>query len=438
MLIKVFMLDKNLKPMNPVHPAVARILLSERKAQIHRAQPFAIRLKAVSYAEPQSLQLKLDPGSVTTGMALVDHLSGEVVWGAELTHHGRLIKKKLEKRAAQRRARRSRKTRYRATRFLNRTKPKGWLAPSLMHRIHNILTWAKRLRALAPISGISMELVKFDMQRIENPSISGIEYQQGALQGYEVREYLLEKFNRTCAYCGAKGVPLQVEHVIPKARGGSDRVSNLTLACGNCNQAKGAQSIDEFLAHKPALLKKIKAQLKRPLKDAAAMNATRWEIWRRLTAFGLPVECGSGALTKFNRTRQGLPKEHWLDAACVGKGTPALHLGGVQPLFIKSYGRGSRQIWQTDAYGFPKRPRAKEKTKFGCRTGDWAIAVVPKGKNQGTHVGRITTRQRPSFAVGKVDGIHPKHIRVLQRNDGYEYSFTKPPQSSLKSAAAGN
>lgn len=424
-MIKVFTLDKNLKPMNPVHPAVARILLRDRVARIHRFAPFSIRLRAQHDAVSHGLQLKLDPGSVTTGIALVDHQSGEVVWGAELTHHGRLIKKKLEKRAAHRRARRSRKTRHRAARFLNRTKPKGWLPPSLMHRIHNILTWVSRLQALAPISSISMELVKFDMQHIENLNISGIEYQQGALQGYEVREFLLEKFNRTCVYCGAKGVPLQVEHVIPKARGGSDRVSNLTLACAACNQAKGAQSIEEFLAHKPALLKKIKAQLKRPLKDAAAVNATRWELWRRLTATGLPVECGSGALTKFNRAQQGIEKAHWLDAACVGKSTPTLRLGNVAPLFIKSYGRGSRQIWQADAFGFPKRPRDREKTKFGCRTGDWAIAIVPKGKNQGVHIGRITTRAKPSFAIGKVDGIHPRHIRVLQRNNGYEYGFAQ-------------
>ena len=294
-----------------------------------------------------------------------------------------------------------------------------------MHRIHNILTWVSRLQALAPISGISVELVKFDMQRMENPDIAGVIYQQGALQGYEVREYLLEKFNRTCVYCGAKGVPLQVEHVIPRARGGSDRVSNLTLACATCNQAKGAQSIEEFLAHKPALLVKIKAQLKRPLKDAAAVNATRWELWRRLTATGLPVECGSGALTKFNRAQRGIEKAHWLDAACVGKSTPTLRLGKVTPLFIKSYGRGSRQIWQTDAFGFPKRPRAKEKTKSGCRTGDLGIAVLLKGKNQGVHIGRILTRNKPSFIVGKIDGIHPKHIRVIQRNDGYDYGVVK-------------
>ena len=422
-MIKVFVLDKNLTPQNPVHPAVARILISEGKAQIHRAQPFCIRLRSVSKQTVHGLQLKLDPGSVTTGIALVNHQSGEVVWGAELVHHGKLIKKGLEKRKAQRSTRRSRKTRYRPARFLNRTKPKGWLPPSLKHRLYNVMTWVNRLRKLTNITGISLELVKFDMQAMQNPEVSGILYQQGELAGYEMREYLLEKFNRTCIYCGAKNVPLQIEHIIPKAKGGSNRISNLALACDTCNKAKGVLSLEEFLNDKPTLLKKIKAQLKTPLKDAAAVNATRWELWRQLTALGLPVQCGSGALTKFNRTRQGLPKAHWLDAACVGKNTPTLLPLKVDSLYIKSYGRGTRQVWQTDSFGFPKRPKAKEKTKFGFRTGDWVRAAVPKGKLQGTHIGRLTTRGRPNFVVGKADGIHPKHIVLLQRNDGYEYSL---------------
>ena len=437
-MINVFVLDKNLKPQNPVHPAVARILLSERKACVHRAQPFCIRLSVASFQAPHGLQLKIDPGSVTTGVALVNHASGEVVWGAELTHHGRAIKKKLEKRAAQRRSRRARKTRYRAARFLNRTKPKGWLPPSLLHRVHNTLTLAQRLCKLACVTGVSMELARFDTQAMESPGIAGALYQQGTLQGYEVREYLLEKFERKCVYCGAKGVPLQVEHVVPRALGGTDRVSNLALACEACNQAKGKQRIEDFLAGDQKLLKKIKAQLKAPLRDAAMMNATRWCLWRKLTELGLPVECGSGALTKFNRAQQGLAKEHWLDAACVGKSTPVLRLRDVAPLFIKSYGRGSRQIWQTDAFGFPKRPRAKAKEKFGFRTGDWARAAVPKGKNKGVHIGRITTRQKPSFGVGRVDGIHPKRITLLQRNDGYEYSYAQPPQVRSRSRSAVN
>jgi 5-methylcytosine-specific restriction endonuclease McrA len=84
-----------------------------------------------------------------------------------------------------------------------------------------------------------MELVKFDTQLMENPDISGIEYQQGELAGYEVREYLLEKWGRKCAYCSETDLPLQIEHIIPRSRGGSDRVSNLTLACEGCNRLKG-------------------------------------------------------------------------------------------------------------------------------------------------------------------------------------------------------
>ncbi|WP_197047582.1 HNH endonuclease, partial [Planktothrix serta] len=68
------------------------------------------------------------------------------------------------------------------------------------------------------------------LQQLENPEISGIEYQQGELQGYEVRQYLLEKWSRKCAYCGVENVPLEVEHIHPKSQGGTDRISNLTVA----------------------------------------------------------------------------------------------------------------------------------------------------------------------------------------------------------------
>jgi len=132
--------------------------------------------------------------------------------------------------------------RYRAPRFLNcGNKAKGWLAPSLQHRVDTTVAWVNRFQQLVPVAGIAQELVRFDMQVMENPEISGVEYQQGTLAGYEVREYLLNKWNRECSYCGAKDVPLQIEHIHSKACGGSNRVSNLALACQPCNQKKGAQ-----------------------------------------------------------------------------------------------------------------------------------------------------------------------------------------------------
>ena len=230
---KVFVLDTNKQPLDPIHPGWARKLLDTQQAAVFRQCPFTIILKTERVnPQVQSFRLKLDPGSKTTGLALVNETSGEVVFAAELAHRGQQIKKALDGRRAVRRRRRARHTRYRKPRFANRIRPVGWLAPSLKSRVCNIETWVKRLRKLCPITAISMELVRFDLQALENPEICGIEYQQGTLFGFEVREYLLEKWKRVCAYCGAKGVPLEVEHILCQSRGGTQRVSNLTLACG--------------------------------------------------------------------------------------------------------------------------------------------------------------------------------------------------------------
>ena len=419
---KVLLIDKNLTPQDAVYPAVARILLKEQKAFVHKRFPFVIRLGVVSHKPTHGLQLKLDPGSVTTGIALVNNESGEIVWGANLFHRGKLIKRKLDSRRALRQHRRNRKTRYRPARFLHRTRPEGWLPPSLMSRVYNIDTWVKRLRSYARIIGISVEFCSFDMQKMNNPSILGLEYQRGELFGFEVREYILQKYDYTCVYCGAKDVPLQMEHVVPKARGGSNRTSNLVLACKKCNQKKGSKSIDEFLSKNKSLLKKIKSKLKASLKDVAIMHATRNRVVRNLTETGLPVELGYGYLTKFNRTQQGLPKHHWIDAACVGESTPTLKNIDLTPLQIKAQGHGSRQMCGTDKFGFPKRHRLRNKRCGVFQTGDMVCAVVPSGKQQGFHIGRLVTRAKPNFKVGGVDGIHPKHITLKQRNDGYAYA----------------
>jgi 5-methylcytosine-specific restriction endonuclease McrA len=288
----VFVLDSKKLPLSPVHPGRARILLSSGKAAVYKRYPFTIILRmAIEHPEVQPLRIKIDPGSKTTGLAIVNDATGDVVFAAQLQHRGQAIKKALESRRVVRRGRRQRKTRYRKPRWQNRKRRTAWLPPSLESRIHNVITWVQRLRRLAPITAISQELVKFDRQHLDNPEISGVEYQQGTLAGYEVREYLLWKWDRQCAYCGKKDVPLQVEHIHPRAYGGTNRVSNLCLACEKCNLAKGKQDIRVFLANKPEVLKGILAQAKAPLKDAAAVNATRWALYERLK--GARIASGS-------------------------------------------------------------------------------------------------------------------------------------------------
>jgi 5-methylcytosine-specific restriction endonuclease McrA len=101
---------------------------------------------------------------------------------------------------------------------------------------------------LVPVKFISQELVRCNTQKMDNPKISGVEYQQGTLLGYEIREYLLDKWGREWAYCTDKDTPLQIEHIDPKANGGSNRISNLTLACQPCNEEKDRKSLVSFFA----------------------------------------------------------------------------------------------------------------------------------------------------------------------------------------------
>lgn len=289
----IFVLNKNKQPLSPCHSAVARKLLKDGKAVIHKKYPFTIRLKELKTSESKAeFRLKIDYGSRHTGLAI---LSGsKVVWLAQIQHKTN-IKSNLDSRRAMRRTRRNRKTRYRQARFNNRKRKDGWIPPSLQSRVDNIRNWIIRLQKLCPLTNISYENTKFDTQLMENPDISGIEYQQGELLGYEVREYLLEKRGRRCAYCGAENVPLEIEHIIPKIRGGSNRVSNLTLACRDCNQAKGNMTAEEF-GH-PEVYDLVKT----PLKDVAIVNATRWKVYDALNNIKLPIECGTGARTKMNR-----------------------------------------------------------------------------------------------------------------------------------------
>jgi 5-methylcytosine-specific restriction endonuclease McrA len=422
----VFVLDTNFQALNPVPPGQARRLLKTKQAAVYRRYPFTIILKyAVPSPDTDPHQLKIDPGSKTTGLAIVQ--GEKVIWGAELTHRGQQIKNDLESRRAIRRSRRNRKTRYRKPRFLNRTRAYGWLPPSLNSRVENILTWVNRITRYVPITGISQELVKFDLQAMQNPEISGKEYQQGELAGYEVREYLLEKWGRKCAYCGAENVPFEVEHIHPKSRGGSDRISNLTLACHDCNQAKGNRDIKDFLAKKPDILSRILRQAKLPLKDAAAVNSTRFCLFGRLKETGLPVETGTGGRTKYNRVRLDLPKTHWIDSACVGI-VQNLQVLTSQPLLITAKGWGNRQMCTPNKYGFPTKHRTRCKTFFGFQTGDMVRAILPTGKFAGVHVGRLTVRESGVFEmktlIGKVSPVRHKYCKSIHRNDGYMYAFS--------------
>lgn len=296
-----------------------------------------------------------------------------------------------------------------------------------------------KLSRLCALRALSQELVRFDLQKLANPEIAGVQYQQGTLAGYEVREFLLEKWGRTCAYCGANEVPLEIEHIQPVASGGTDRIANLTLACHACNDQKGSQDIRVFLAHDGERLARILSQAKAPLRDATAVNVTRWHLFERLKATGLPVETGSGGRTKYNRAQRSLPKTHWLDAACVGASTPdVLQTSQVMPLLIEASGRGHRRMMLVNEHGFPRGSRQRQKRYFGYQTGDMVRAVVLEGARRGTYTGRVAVKASGYFTIqtktGKVPDVAHRYCRLVQRADGYRYRsgarIVSPPQTA--------
>ncbi|MEU9390588.1 RNA-guided endonuclease IscB [Streptomyces sp. NPDC048324] len=438
----MFVLSKDGRPLMPCHPARARELLRSGRAVVARQVPFTIRLKdrALDDSEVQGVQLRIDPGSKGTGLVLTDEKkeprAGDAATtvrrgliSVELLHRGDQIRVCMQQRAGYRHRRRSANCRHRAPRSNNRGRLPGWLPPSLRHRVDTALSQATRLCRYAPVTEIHLESGPFDTHAMSaGMRLYGSQYARGPLAGTRVRSYLRAEWNSSCVYCGAIGVPLNIEHLRPRSRGGSSRIANLVLACVPCNKAKGSRPVVAFLAGDPGRLEQILDQTRPSLRDAAAMNATRYALTARLEMLGRPLYTWPGGLTKTNRDVTGLNKTHTLDALCVGRldhrSGDAIVRVPQHVLVVKATGRGSYARTTPDRFGFPRLRRARAKQHFGYVTGDLVRAIVPTGKWKGTWSGRISVRARGqhSLAVpgGRINICH-RNLRLLQRSDGYAY-----------------
>lgn len=345
----VFVLNKHGRPLMPCKPAKARHLLNQSKAKVINNTPFTIQLIYGSSGYTQDITLGIDPGYSMIGYNAVSSNKELIAGEVELRKD---IKRLLEKRSSYRRTRRSRLW-HRGPRFDNRGKNHGWLAPSIQHKLDSHIKLIDRLKSILPITKVVVEIATFDQQKMQNPEISGVEYQQGELQGYEIREYLLEKWSRKCAYCGKTGIPLEIEHIVPKSRGGSNHVSNLTIACHDCNQAKGNQTAGEF-GHLS-----IQAKAKKPLKSAAFMNIVK----KRLASI-LNCDTTYGYITKHDRIKLDLPKSHVNDAFVIAGGTDQFR---SEYMYIsKQVRRQNRSLFKANLLkgGRLKRNTIKEVKEF--------------------------------------------------------------------------
>jgi hypothetical protein len=279
---------------------------------------------------------------------------------------------------------------------------------------------------------IKVEVGSFDTQKMQNPEISGRDYQQGQLEGYQIKEYLLRKWQHQCVYCGAREVPLQVEHIIPKARGGTDRPSNLAIACGPCNLRKGKQTATEFG------FPNVQAQARVPLKDTAHVSALKSRVIQDLQAtFGeSKVSIAYGYETKYKRIQVlDLPKSHANDAVAI-----ACEIGeGVKPLEtvhqIRCVTRGQYQrfnglrsehkCWAPrKVRGFKLYELVKAKGAVGYIAGRREKgAFVIKDVTSGKKLGEVTPR---------------KLLRIARPTQGWMMTRQPDPESISKKGGASS
>ncbi|MBU0906704.1 MAG: HNH endonuclease [Nanoarchaeota archaeon] len=338
--LRVPVLNMRGKPLMPTTPAKARHLIKQGKAKVVKRTPFVIQLTIATGETKQDIILGVDAGYSEVGFSATTEKEELISGKLELRKN---VSKLIEQKRNYRRTRRSRLW-HRKPRFLNRNKKASWLAPSIQHKLDTHMRLIEKLKQWFPITNTIIEVANFDTQKMQNPEITGIEYQQGELQGYEIREYLLDKWGRQCVYCKKKNLPLEVEHITPKSKGGSSRVSNLTISCRKCNWKKGNQTAEEFG------FPEIQKQAKESLKSTAFMN-----VVRKMLAEQINAEETFGYITKYGRIKQDIEKSHVNDAFVIADGTKQIR---CKSFLVTQTRRNNRSI-QINRKGYKPSIRKK-------------------------------------------------------------------------------
>ena len=326
----VYVLNIKKEPLMPCRKAKARKLLKNKKAKVIKIEPFTIQLLFECENQVQDITLGIDSGSKYIGLSATT-ISQEL-YSANVELRNDIVDL-LSTRRQNRRTRRNR-LRYRKARFNNRisSKKEGWLAPSIRQKIDTHMRIIKDVHKILPITKIIVETASFDIQKIKNPNIQGEEYQQGEQLGFwNVREYVLFRDGYKCQHCKGKSKDnvLNVHHLESRKTGGNSP-NNLITLCETCHNAYHQGKI------------KLKQKRGQSFRDASFMGIMRWAFYNKLKEEYQNVSMTYGYITKNTRIKNGLPKEHYIDARCI-TGNPL-----VKPLgyfyYIKKVRCHNRQI----------------------------------------------------------------------------------------------
>lgn len=304
--MRVFVKNMRGEPLMPCSPRKARLLLREGKAKVINYTPFTIQLTYATGETVQEVSIGIDLGTKHTGIAVTSE--NKVLAKGEIEVR-QDVKKLLDTRRTYRRGRRTRKTRYRKPRFNNRTRAEGWLPPSIQSRLDNTFRWIDRFISLVPHPTLTIEVGKFDAQKMMNPDIKGEEYQQGQTLGYhDVRYFVFARDKYTCQVCKkSKDKIFNTHHIIYVSHGGSDRADNLITVCTDCHTHENHQRGKVFWRWM------VEGKKLPSYKEGAFMNIFRKRVFRKYPQAKITY----GSITTPRRKELGLEKSHENDAIAI-------------------------------------------------------------------------------------------------------------------------
>lgn len=403
----VYVLNQNGQPLMPTeNHAKVRVLLKKGRAKVVNRCPFTIQLLYNSTNYTQKVTLGVDSGSKHIGLSATT--KRKVLFESDVELRNDIVDL-LSTRRELRRSRRSRKLRYRKQRFNNRKRSNGWLAPSVKQKVDSHIMMIAKVHKILPISNIVVEVASFDIQKIKNPTISGVDYQHGEQLGFwNVREYVLFRDGHTCQCCKGKSKDkiLNVHHIESRKTGGN-APNNLITLCETCHTGyhKGIVKLPKTI-HRGV-----------SFKDATYIGVMRWALYEKLKTIYSDVKLTYGYITKNIRIKNGLPKDHYIDARCISGNPNAVNDGDVY--YYKKVRCHNRQIHKNTILkgGYRKRNQAAYEVK-GFRLYD---KVLWKGQKCFIFGRRTTGR----MDLRLLDGTHLnasvgyKNLKLLKMRSSY-------------------
>lgn len=388
--LRVFVKNQRGEPLMPTTPRKARLLLREDKARVVKRTPFTIQLTVATGETKQPITLGVDSGFTHIGLSTISEKAE--LFAADVFLRTDMVKLNSE-RAMYRRTRRGRKTRYRKPRFLNRVKGRGWLAPSIQHKLDSHKKLIEVVKGILPISKVIIEVAAFDIQKIKNPEIFGTDYQNGEQTGFwNTREYVLYRDGHKCQApgCDHKDKILNVHHIISRQVGG-DRPDNLITLDESCHKKHHKKPWD------------FKNKKSNGFKAETFMSMIRWRLTEETGAAHT-----FGYITKSGRIALGLDKSHVNDAFVIAGGENQERSNSC---VIKQVRKCNRKLYK-GARSHVKNTAPRE--ILGFRRFD-------KVMWEGTEAIIFGRRSTGNFDIRDINGqslhksIHARNLRLLER-----------------------